>query len=258
VNDPTPVDPTALLQGLAGTYLRNTRRDAGACTACCGPTNPGYALCYQCASHQRAGNLPNATGFSIYAAQGTQAGQLMHGYKAPFPQREHLVVMSLLLQSALTNHIGCPSRLVGTPVTHWATVPSTRGRFGAHPLHQMVTNLRHEPEAVLVHQPGVQPVRQRVVAGLFRSPVALVEGSHVLLVDDTWVSGGRALSAVHCLRDAGASSVSVLSIARWLSFDFIRPPSSGSISELHHNLLGQVVFSPAICPYTGGYCPSQY
>lgn len=255
MNDPTPIDPTVLLQGLAGTYLRNPRRSEGACAACCGTANPGYTLCYPCDAFHQQGCLPNATGFSIYAAQGTQAGQLMYGYKAPYPAREHIVVMSLLLQRALVNHAQCPSRLVGHRVTHWSTVPSTKGRTGPHPLRDMVAALRPEPEAALIHSQSVQPVRQRVVPGLFRSSLNLGGGSHVLLVDDTWVSGGRPLSAVHALRDAGASYVSVVAVARWLGFDFMRPPASGSTLELHRHLLRQVVYELGVCPFTASVCP---
>lgn len=179
----------------------------------------------------------------------------MYGYKAPYPAREHIVVMSLLLQRALVNHAQCPGRLVGHRVTHWATVPSTRGRIAPHPLRGMVAAIRPEPEVVLTHVEGVQPVRQRVVPGLFRSGASLAEGSHVLLVDDTWVSGGRPLSAVHALREAGASCVSTIAVARWLSFDFMRPPTSGPILELHRDLLAQVVYQLGVCPYTGLGCP---
>ncbi|WP_415096449.1 phosphoribosyltransferase [Micropruina sp.] len=255
MNDPTPIDPTALLQGLAGTYLRNPRRTTGACAACCGGVNPEYMLCYPCEAFRQQGRLSNAAGFCIYAAQGTQAGQLMYGYKAPYPAREHVVVMSLLLQLALNNHAQCPSRLVGQRVTHWAAVPSTRGRIAPHPLRGMVAAIRPEPEVVLTHVEGVQPVRQRVVPGLFRSGASLADGSHVLLVDDTWASGGTPLSAVHALREAGASWVSIIAVARWLSFDFMRAPTSGPTLDLHRSLLSQVVYDLSACPFTGSVCP---
>lgn len=132
MDQPDQIDPTVLLEGLAGTYLRNPRRDSGTCSICCAPANPGYETCYDCGFTWR-GRLPDLVGFCIYGAQGTQAGQLLHGYKASPPAREHLVVMSLLVQRALVNHAHCPEALVGRRVTHWAVVPSTRGRGSSHP-----------------------------------------------------------------------------------------------------------------------------
>lgn len=254
MDQPDQIDPTVLLEGLAGTYLRNPRRDSGTCSICCAPANPGYETCYDCGFTWR-GRLPDLVGFCIYGAQGTQAGQLLHVYKASPPAREHLVVMSLLVQRALVNHAHCPEALVGRRVTHWAVVPSTRGRGSSHPLRSMVASCCQQPEATLVHDPRLQPIRKQVVPGLFRAPEALGRGRHVLLVDDTWVSGGRALSAVLALREVGAERVSVLAIARWLSFDFMRRPS-GAITQLHRELLKQDVYDLTVCPYTGGSCPT--
>lgn len=44
----------------------------------------------------------------------------------------------------------------------------------------------------------------------------LHQGSHVMLIDDTWASGGHAQSGALALRKSGASKVSVLVVARWL------------------------------------------
>lgn len=43
------------------------------------------------------------------------------------------------------------------------------------------------------------------------------DGRHVLLIDDTWTSGGHALSATLALRASGADQISVLVLARWLT-----------------------------------------
>ena len=77
----------------------------------------------------------------------------------------------------------------------------------------------------------------------------VVPPPHVLVIDDTWATGGRAQSLVLSLRDAGASHVSVLVLARWLNPAW--QPTERYLAENPH-----VDFDPKICPVTGGDCPS--
>ncbi len=255
VEDPGPVDLTLLLQGLAGTYLRNPRRTDGGCARCAGATNPGFAECFQC-GRIYGDRSPDLAGFMTYAADGTQAGHLMYGYKARAPLPEHRLVVTLLLQRALVSHAACPERIIGRPITHWTTVPSTKNRPGPHPLRDLVGIFRSEPELVLHHVAGVATQRKQIVPNLFRTARRVPPGSHVLVVDDTWTSGGIVLSAVDVVRAAGASAVTVLCTARWLGFDFMRRPSTGYPGhDLRSQLLRQHVYDLARCPYTGGRCP---
>jgi adenine/guanine phosphoribosyltransferase-like PRPP-binding protein len=76
----------------------------------------------------------------------------------------------------------------------------------------------------------------------------LPQGSHVLLIDDTWASGGHAQSAVLALRAAGASRVSVLVVARWLKEDY------GENKQFIVDL-ANCDYNPLICPWTGTDCP---
>jgi predicted amidophosphoribosyltransferase len=43
-----------------------------------------------------------------------------------------------------------------------------------------------------------------------------VRGRRVLLIEDTWTSGGNAQSAALILRRGGAASMTIVAIARWL------------------------------------------
>lgn len=253
--DPGPADLTVLLQSLAGTYLRNPLRTNGGCARCAGVTNPGFAECFQC-GRVYGDRLPNLAGFMTYAADGTQAGHLMYGYKARTPLSEHRLVVTLLLQRALVSHAACPERITGKPITHWTTVPSTKDRPGPHPLRGLVGRFRPEPELVLHHVVGVASQRKQIVPDLFRTSDRVPWRSHVLVVDDTWTSGGIVLSAVHAIRAADASAVTALCVARWLGFDFMsRPPIGSPGHDLRSEVLGQRVYDPARCPYTGGRCP---
>ena len=48
----------------------------------------------------------------------------------------------------------------------------------------------------------------------------------MLLIDDTWTSGGHAQSAALALRQAGATRISALIVARWLTDDLGIAPRS--------------------------------
>lgn len=70
----------------------------------------------------------------------------------------------------------------------------------------------------------------------------------MLVVDDTWVSGGKAQSAALALKAAGATAVTVLCVARWLRYDW--PDHKRLIESL------QETYNARMCPVTGGTCPT--
>jgi orotate phosphoribosyltransferase len=84
----------------------------------------------------------------------------------------------------------------------------------------------------------------------FRAGEPVPPGAHVLVIDDTWASGGHAQSAVLALRAAGAGRVSVLVVARWLSRE--HRGTAEFLKELEHT-----DYDPVICPWTGGDCPQD-
>jgi hypothetical protein len=47
-----------------------------------------------------------------------------------------------------------------------------------------------------------------------------VVDQHVLVVEDTWVSGDKAQSAALTLKAAGATCVTILCVTRWLRYDW--------------------------------------
>jgi phosphoribosylpyrophosphate synthetase len=90
--------------------------------------------------------------------------------------------------------------------------------------------------------------RPREISRTHFSAVGLPRGAHVLLVDDTWASGGHAQSAALALREAGAARVSVLVVARWLKHDFAH-------NETFVRELASREYDPLLCPWTRGQCP---
>ena len=74
-----------------------------------------------------------------------------------------------------------------------------------------------------------------------------IAGRHVLVVDDTWVSGAKSQSAALALKDAGAARVTILCVTRWLRYDWAD----------HRQLIDTLAepYNAMRCPVTGGGCP---
>ena len=188
------------------------------CADCTTPVD-GYQLCLRCKGHRAHSGLGDALAFLSYAVAGRKSAYVMRGYKAKPPVAEHRMVVGLLLLLALQEHTNCAGTVTGMPVTHWAIVPSLPAKPGEHPLRSLVINHALGSEIVLAAAANVQRPRE-ISPGHFVTATQLAPHSHVMLIDDTWASGGHAQSAVLTLRDASAEKVSVLVVARWINEDY--------------------------------------
>jgi hypothetical protein len=239
---------SAALVSATGGYLRNPIRQYGVTCAVCTTPSPGYERCRRCERQRAHAGLADRTAFLAYAVAGHQSGYVMRGYKAQQPVEEHVTIVAMLVLLGLAIHARCPAALAGAPVTRWATVPSLPARPGEHPLHRILRHSRPTlAEIALSPAPNVRHPRE-VSPDHYRAGELLAQGSHVLLLDDTWASGGHVQSAVLALRRAGASHVSVLAAARWIREDF------GGNAKFLRDLSGRD-YNPYLCPWTGTTCP---
>ena len=221
------------------------------CQLCRAPVN-GYEYCYQCNTASDA-MRPDAVGFVSYAISGRQAGWDMHGYKGEPTSAQAVSNVQLLLEHGL-QHLPCVSRIVGTDVEAVAVMPSrTHYQFGmpsqlqklcARSLPVDLQTVEIQPAAGSISDRKKQPTN-------FVAPVP-IGWSHVLLIDDAWVSGGTVMSAVGALRAAGAAKVSSLVLARWLDPDY------KATKSLIREVAQAGGWSPPqrVCPFTrDGVCP---
>lgn len=241
------------LVATAGGFLRNPVT-SGTCTRCFTPIAAG-SLCSRCRSHQAIGGGPDLLGVMAYAGYLdpiSQSGYTMRGYKNPsIPRGTHWQTVTLLSALGLWGHVSCPGKLLGTPVTAWASVPSLPPKPQPHPLNEIARGLARPGSSEIVLQGsehaadlrGVNPGHFTVVAG---NP----SGQHVLLIEDTWTSGGHLMSAALALHAAGAIKVSALALARWLSVGW-----EATTDRWARNELTLPDFQPDICPWTQGQCP---
>lgn len=228
----------------------------GICNVCRGPA-PASGICSRCAANRQAldGATCDHTFFLAYAdgqnRDGrSQSAQTVRGYKEgnPPPKR-NVDDMHLLTNTSTGLHDDCMREAEGGADWDAATfVPSRKQRAGLHPVAGIARNIarlladdpaRGGPYRItrLLLEPGPVEAPRAADAGRFSVPDdarPVIEGRRVLLIDDTWATGGSIQSAAAALKAAGAASVTGLCVARWLSWDW----------DSHVPLLKQVTAAP--------------
>jgi predicted amidophosphoribosyltransferase len=195
------------------------------CEVCLRFTDGRFPTCYQC------GHRDRHTDAVLPISYTGKDGQLYHSlaqYKRHWDQR---VARQLGLQLAavlwrfLVQHERCVAEAAGAGESFdmVTTVPSSEiARDDAHPLRRMVDGIvgptRDRYRRLLVRS-AVQADKRDVVPEKFTATTA-VDGATVLLIDDTWVSGGSVQSAAGALKAAGAGEVGVVVFARLIDQDY--------------------------------------
>jgi hypothetical protein len=231
----------------AGGFLKNVRWGAAeTCRVCAGIPNPGYATCYHCEGWSQRDDLSDRLGFTTYAIDGTQSAWVMYGYKDQLPSDANARVVRLLHHYAVSGHWECINSSPLGPVTHWTTVPSLRGRTGPHRLRTVAAELLTGRLPVVDMRAGDDVQSTRDLRPENFAVEYVPTGAHVLLIEDTWVGGGRTQSAAAALKRAGARAVTSMVLARWLT------PGRGATTTFVATLGSD--FEPDLCPFTGTAC----
>lgn len=243
------------LTATAGGFLRNPSGD-GTCTRCFTPTTL-LPLCSACRYAVRLDGMPDLIGMITYAGYLepiTQSGRVMRGYKnLAFPGGGTFrQTVSLLAALGLIAHVECPGRVIGTHVSAWATVPSLPPKTGqvSHPLNTIVGKLAKPGAVEVILTAATNVANPRDINCNHYTASSNAAGHHVLVIDDTWTGGGHATSAALAIRDAGASYVSVLVLARWLTIGW-----EATTPAWAKRRLASPDFQPLTCPWTQGDCP---
>ncbi|HEX3963277.1 MAG TPA: phosphoribosyltransferase [Trebonia sp.] len=193
--------------------MRATRQVA--CRVCRGPVADGFSRCYQCELHWRraSGWLADAVMPIAYAVKGGQLATDLWRYK----DGDHAAGDRLraALHDFLRDHGPCAWRAagMGAPPGQVAVVPSGQERPGPHPLASLVASCVKLPAVPLSARVPDAPRGREIGLGWLRVGSA-VAGESVLVVDDTWVSGGSAQSVAVALKLAGAARVAVVVLGR--------------------------------------------
>jgi predicted amidophosphoribosyltransferase len=236
------------LEAEAGTYLHSTVRESGVtCSVCSAPVD-GYPRCVPC--NGRAGSglaLADRVGSLIYAVEPeSQAYRVVRNYKAALSGASLHATMRALLALGLRGHFSCAAKLSALVTHGWAVVPSTRGRTA---LHDLVAGLSQRSDAeVPVRFVGMAGSREMRPAE-WQIDTAVPIPGHVVLVDDSWVTGAHSQAVACALKSAGAGQVSIFTVARVLD---PRWPANENFIKTRFAGSG---FDWTRCPWTGGDCP---
>ena len=209
----------AELSGPYENFMLGPRRGPNVCVVCFNFTR-GYEHCYGCSHNEDW--LATVAPIS-YSVGLEQLHRALMGYKRLQGEvaRRLTVELAAVLWRFLAVHERCVARAAGVSAFELVTtVPSSdRGRDSAHPLRGIVGELvgptreRHER---LLRRSRLEVAPRTFAVGKFEAVRAL-EGKPVLLIDDTWTTGGSAQSAAAALRRAGAGPVAAVVIGRHLN-----------------------------------------
>lgn len=229
------------------------------CGKCRGFKNPGFKTCFNCDLESGC----DTAGFCTYAVYDSQMMRYMYDYKRPSHENANNVsrtVIASLLLSKLSRHLTCCEKIADRPLNYWTNVPSTNPSSSRsssdHHLYKLAAEIIKGVYPSLGYVPLTSTLIEHINPRSFRPDLYNlgsfdVANAHILLMEDTWVSGVHVESVAQMLKDAGAAKVSTLCIARAVDPKF--SPNQGLISAIKNQ---SVVFNPEICPWTHtGDCP---
>jgi hypothetical protein len=183
---------------------------------------PGYTRCFHCDLHAESapGLLADAIAPVAYAPKGGTLARDLWLYKSTRPGAAEAAAALLALLLVFLHDRGRQTwQHAGLDApTHVCVVPSGRGRPGPHPLRALVSGYLRLPWAELHQQPDADAWGRCLDPHRFRAAHPL-PGARVLLLDDTWVSGGAAQSAAVALKRGGSRSVVTVVLGRHVAAD---------------------------------------
>lgn len=235
-----------------------------ACTLCKGPTRAGSLYCWCCnrvcsALRANPGSMPRVVPLHLFAPGDSWNISLRRYKDAPVvaARRYFTRLLTSELELFLAAHGGCLHAATGG-FEACCVVPSSRPGSRAtspHPLESVLAGVGELSRLDVVRLVLVEPtdhLRPSTAAFVPAGPEA-ISNRRVLLFDDCWVTGARALSAVVALRSAGAEVAGVLVLGRSAAFG---SPRSGVVRGFGTNSCSDrcVVASDRRIPWAAS-CP---
>lgn len=238
------------------------------CPICAGPKSEYFQYCSACAALEKSRwmlapegvHLSDRVCFGCYAYEGEQMYRVMSGYKdRELPQRSTFQkCIQFLAFDALYVHAECMRKTTGSLPTCWTVIPSTQSskNYG-HPsvLEHIVAPIMRELTIPMVRL-AAQDEKKRRNLDPDRFTIAedptVLDLSHVLLVDDSWVTGATVQSAAAMFRLLGARQITTYCAARVVDLNWVNNNLGESVADgfrklKYHNY----------CPWGAGYaCPA--
>ncbi len=204
------------------------------CPICGGAKKDGYAWCVSCSAHHHSpykAQLADMVRIFAYAPMecssdvSNQMTRYMYRYKEDRAGSELAqAAVTEILVTELVLRWGCIKEVSGgVAPTAWSTIPSTTNspRAGIeHPLHRIVRQVLPRVPEVKLRAVGAKG--RSLSPDLFQMECECAPDTlrHVLLIDDTWTTGGNVQSAAVSLKRAGGQRVTVFCVARVVNYAF--------------------------------------
>lgn len=196
----------------------------GVCATCGTWIEVAYTRCYACNSR------PSELAVVVPITYSEHLGQMhlaLRRYKDGPPGDRHRMRIRLcaILWRFMLHHEGCVADAAGAPEFDLVTtVPSSSpqkddDRGNLRWIVKRCGPLKQRYERVLRATGKPESDGHVFLPGRYEATERL-DGHHVLLVDDTWTSGGHARSAAFALRQAGAATVALVVIGRHVNPDW--------------------------------------
>lgn len=233
------------------------------CPVCGGPTKSDAPICYSCGSLIQQSRklgveklLADRVRIANYAIKFDQMYRVVDGYKRNrLESKDYCRTLKYVLGDALVVHWDCLiAQSDGTPPSAWATIPSTTSseRYGRrHPLNGLVSSILGMtiPEIRL----SANGAKSRsIVPSTFSMETSYRPEvlDHVLLIDDTWTSGGTVESAAIMLKQQGVRRVTIYCLARVVDLDYCARMVGQDVADGYRRLSYR-----GGCPWGYGRCP---
>ena len=250
-----------------GSYAKNViyhSRYGHVCPTCGGPKKSDFQTCFGCGREADEADNSNGTirladtvRISHYAIKYDQMYRVMDGYKKTDDPSSHgyQTTLKYILGDALFIHYRCIREATGKHPTAWTTIPSTKtstARYGRPSVLESLVapilapfRLKHVP----IRSLDVKH-RYRVVPEAFElcSPQRPEDLEHVLVIDDSWTSGGTSQSVAAMLKRHGAKQVTIYCAARIIDLGYAAGISP-SVAEGYRNLPYEIK-----CPWMLDQC----
>ena len=214
---------TEASEAYAGAMSNTLRVGPGVCAACRTFIDPAYQRCYACASHRETLDLVVPITYSVNLGQmHTALRNYKDGY-GPSVRRYAAARLAAILWRFLESHETCIAEKVGVrDFDIVTTVPSTSPERDEHSSLRMIASWCRPVAGRLervIGPTGDAPSTHTFDSNRFTA-TRDIAGSNVLLIDDTWTTGGHARSAGWALKTAGADTVACVTIGRHVRPDW--------------------------------------
>jgi phosphoribosylpyrophosphate synthetase len=180
------------------------------------------------------------------------------GYRGTPQVPECAEDLQLMISTVIDMHRDCLQNWLGAQWDSLTFVPSKERPDGTHPVTELANAVLPKFSAapalqkfLLTPGPG-SDTKHEMTSDRYEIDERWhprVDAKHVLIVDDTWTTGASAQGAAVAAKRAGAATVTIVCVARWLRWDW------GDHKHLIDTLTDG--FDVLRCPVHGHPCQSS-